>query len=112
MILTKLGDKLMANRRKPAVRNPTEAEKVDFAKQVMITLDKTASEETKAEAEAKIRDYMVVFDCGCSFRDAMFKSLYNAVRNRNSGQASLQVKLLMRSFKYDSLKGLAKKLGF
>lgn len=109
---TKLGIELSKNRKNSKQKKqPSAREKKDFVQQLMITMSEEKGSEAYIAADNKLKAYIEEFDCGCSFRDYLFKSLYNSVLRGNSGQVKLQLKLFLGSFKFDSLSGLAKKLG-
>lgn len=91
-------------------RQPTADEKTDFIKQLALAEDPKTTPTVKAEAEAKLKTYLAEFDCGCKFRDALFKKAYQSVLRGNRKSAIVAAKLLVTSFKYESIRGLLRGL--
>lgn len=91
-------------------RQPTDKEKIAFVTALATTEDKSKTEGERNAAKTELKQMMREFDCGCKFRDMLFKRLYQAAKRGDNSGALMNAKLFASSFKYDSLKGILKGL--
>lgn len=91
-------------------RQPTTDEKKAFVEALAKSENPAAGDAERKLAKAQLQKMIKEFDCGCSFRDLLFKRLYQSARKGDATGAILNAQLFAKSFKHDSLKGLLKGL--